>query len=59
MKNPYEHIPFCQTSSAVAALCPACAWVLLQQSQPLSESLGEKNLTPEDEKFLSELAISY
>jgi len=59
MKNPYEHIPFCQTSSAVAALCPACAWVLLQQSQPMLRPCCEKELTPEDEKFLAEMAISY
>jgi hypothetical protein len=59
MKNPHEHIPFCQSSSAVAALCPACAWVLLQQSQPLPEASCERMLTPEDQKFLAELAISY
>jgi hypothetical protein len=59
MKNPHEHIPFCQASSAIAANCPACAWVLLQQSQPLPETSCEGMLTPEDQKFLAELAISY
>jgi hypothetical protein len=59
MKNPHEHIPFCQASSAIAANCPACAWVLLQPSQPLPETSCEGMLTPEDQKFLAELAISY
>jgi hypothetical protein len=59
MKNPHEHIPFCQASSAIAANCPACAWVLLQQSQLLPETSCEGMLTPEDQKFLAELAISY
>lgn len=59
MKNPYEHIPFCQTSSAIAATCPACAWVLLQQSLPLPEPTYEPKLTPEDEKFLAEMLICY
>jgi len=59
MKNPHEHIPYCQASSAVAAKCPGCAWVLLQQSQPLPEASGERKLTPEDEKFLAEMAICY
>jgi len=59
MKNPHEHIPFCQASSAIAATCPACQWVLLQQSQTLAEPSFEKKLTQEDEMFLTELAISY
>jgi len=59
MKNPHEHIPFCQASSAIAAHCPVCAWVLLQQSQLLPEPKCETKLTLEDEKFLAELAISY
>lgn len=59
MKNPHEHIPFCQASSAIAANCPACAWVLLQQSQLLPEPKYETKLSPEDAKFLAELAISY
>jgi hypothetical protein len=59
MKNPHEHIPFCQASSAIAANCPACAWVLLQKSQPLPETSCEGLLTPEDQKFLAELAICY
>lgn len=59
MKNPHEHIPFCQTGSAIAASCPACRWALLQWSQPLPEPSFEKKLTPEDEFFLTELAISF
>jgi hypothetical protein len=59
MKNPHEHVPFCQTSSAIAALCPACQWVLVQQSQPLSERIFEKRLTREDEMFLNEMLISF
>jgi hypothetical protein len=59
MKNPHEHSPYCQTRSAISALCPACQWVLQQQSQPLSELTFEKKLTPEDAKFLTEMLISY
>ena len=59
MKNPHEHIPFCQTRSAIAASCPACQWVLLQQSQPLAEAIFERKLTEEDEVFLTEMLISY
>jgi hypothetical protein len=59
MKNPHEHIPFCQTSSAIASACPACQWVLLQQSQPLPEVIFERKLTHDDEVFLTEMAISY
>jgi hypothetical protein len=59
MKNPHEHIPFCQTRSAIAAACPACRWALQQWSQPLPELSFEKALTHEDEMFLTELAISF
>lgn len=59
MKNPHEHIPFCQTSSAIAGSCPACRWALLQWSRPVPEPIFEKKLTHEDELFLNELAISY
>ena len=58
MKNPYQHEPFCQTSSAIAASCPACQWALLHQSQPLPEWIFEKKLTQEDEMFLTEMLIS-
>ena len=59
MKNPHEHIPFCQTSSAIASSCQACQWVLLQQSQPLPEVIFERKLTHDDEVFLTQMAISY
>jgi len=59
MKNPHEHIPLCQTSSAIATSCPACRWALLQWSQPLPGLSFEKKLTQEDEKFLTELMISF
>jgi hypothetical protein len=59
MKNPHEHVPFCQTSSAIAASCPACRWILLRQSQPLPEPSFEKKLTPEDEKFLTAMLVSF
>ena len=58
MKSPHEHIPFCQTSSSIAASCPACKRSL-QLSLPAPASNFEKNLTQEDEKFLTELLISY
>ncbi len=59
MKNPHEHVPFCQTSSAVAGTCPACQWVLQQQCQPLPDASFEKKLTREDEQFLNEMLISF
>jgi hypothetical protein len=59
MNNKPEHIPFCQTSSAIAASCPGCRWVLLQQSQPLPEMIFKKKLTHEDKKFLAELLIAF
>jgi hypothetical protein len=59
MKNPHEHVPFCQTSSSIAASCPACQWALLRWSKPLPAPSFETKLTEEDEQFLTELAISY
>jgi hypothetical protein len=59
MNDKPEHIPFCQTSSAIAASCPRCRWVLLQQSQPVPELSFQKKLTREDEKFLAELLIAF
>ena len=59
MTNPHEHIPFCQTRSAISALCPACRWVLEQQSQPVPELIFEKKLTQEDQNFLTEMLISF
>lgn len=58
MKNPHAHIPFCQTSSSIAASCPACKWSL-QLSLPAPAATFEKKLTQEDEKFLKELLVSY
>lgn len=59
MKNPHEHVPFCQTRSAIAAACPACQWVIQQQSRPLPDANFEKKLTREDEQFLTEMLISF
>lgn len=59
MKNPHEHVPFCQTRSAIAALCPACQWVILQQSLPMPKVSFEKKLTREDQQFLTEMLISF
>jgi hypothetical protein len=59
MKNPHAHVPFCQTSLAIAESCPACRWALLQWSQPLPGPDFEKKLTQEDEQFLAELLISF
>lgn len=59
MNNKPEHIPFCQTSSAIATSCPGCRWVLSQQSEPLAEVIFKKKLTQEDEKFLAELLITF
>ena len=59
MKNPHEHVPFCQTNSAIAGSCAACQWALQQWSQPLPELTFERTLTQDDAKFLTELAISY
>ncbi len=59
MKNPHEHIPFCQTRSVIAASCPACRWALLHWSRPSPEPSFDKNLTPEDQIFLTELLISF
>ena len=59
MKNPHEHIPFCQTSPSLAASCPACTWTRRQLSLPAPPSTFETKLTQEDEKFLTELLISY
>jgi hypothetical protein len=59
MKNPHEHVPYCQTSSAIAGTCPACQWALTRQSRPLPAPSFETKLTEADEQFLTELAISY
>ncbi|HET7893314.1 MAG TPA: hypothetical protein VFL34_17430 [Candidatus Sulfotelmatobacter sp.] len=59
MKNPHAHVPFCQTSSSIAASCPACQWSPVQLSLPAPASAFEKKLTQEDQKFLKELLVSY
>ncbi len=59
MNTKPEHIPFCQTSSAIAASCAGCQWVLLQQSQPLPELSFKKKLTQDDKRFLAELQIAF
>lgn len=59
MENPHQHIPFCQTSPSLAASCPACKWARRQLSLPAPAPNFERNLTKEDEKFLTELLISY
>lgn len=59
MENPHQHIPFCQTNTSLAASCPACKWTRRQLSLPAPAPNFEKNLTKEDEKFLTELLISY
>ncbi len=59
MKNPQEHLPFCQTSFSIAASCPACKCTHRQLSLPAPASNFENNLTQEDQKFLTELLISY
>jgi hypothetical protein len=59
MMNPHAHVPFCQTSLAIAESCPACRWALLEWSQPSPGPDFEKKLAQEDERFLAELLISF
>jgi hypothetical protein len=59
IEEPTRTRSFCQTRSAIAALCPACQWVILQQSLPMPKVSFEKKLTREDEQFLTEMQISF
>jgi hypothetical protein len=56
--NPYAHVPFCESSSQVALVCPACRWRLLKWSTPRAGQTFAERLTADDEQWLALMNVS-